>query len=245
MDFVTFSDHDTVDGCLAFQDRHPDLTDFFVSEEVETFFPRTGHRFTSTSSASRSRSTRSSRRSGEHLRPRGVPPAEKLLSPPIILFQFTGHDRRPRLFTTMLALFDVFEVKNGSIGLPAQRPRRGSPERPKQKRGSLALVAGRTPAHLRRSPPSSRWRRAGHGKAFLASIREGGASRGGRDGLRPGPRDVYENLGSTTAPSRVPEPRLHDRRKARHFVIAAASLPSTSPGFPQAIIRSTTPSSSP
>src|SRR5258708_5125873 len=44
MDFVTFSDHDTVDGCLRFQDRHPDYTDFFVSAEIETFFPRTGHR---------------------------------------------------------------------------------------------------------------------------------------------------------------------------------------------------------
>src|SRR5262249_60078910 len=44
MDFVTFTDHDTVDGCLRFQDHHPDYTDFFVSAEIETFFPKTGHR---------------------------------------------------------------------------------------------------------------------------------------------------------------------------------------------------------
>ena len=30
MDFVTITDHDSIDGCLALLDRHPDLEDFFI-----------------------------------------------------------------------------------------------------------------------------------------------------------------------------------------------------------------------
>jgi predicted metal-dependent phosphoesterase TrpH len=41
---VTFTDLDTIDGCLAFLDRHPDAPDFFISEEVRAIEPRTGTR---------------------------------------------------------------------------------------------------------------------------------------------------------------------------------------------------------
>ena len=41
MDFVTITDHDSIDGCLELLDRHPDLDDFFVSEEVSCRFPGT------------------------------------------------------------------------------------------------------------------------------------------------------------------------------------------------------------
>jgi predicted metal-dependent phosphoesterase TrpH len=39
MDLVTITDHDSIDGCLEFLDRHPDAPDFFVSEEIECLFP--------------------------------------------------------------------------------------------------------------------------------------------------------------------------------------------------------------
>src|SRR5579864_3700161 len=39
MDVVTITDHDSVDGCLEFLERHPDADDFFVSEEIECRFP--------------------------------------------------------------------------------------------------------------------------------------------------------------------------------------------------------------
>src|SRR5262247_2305448 len=44
MDFVTLTDHDSIDGCLYLLNEHPDLTDFFISEEVETWFPDTRQR---------------------------------------------------------------------------------------------------------------------------------------------------------------------------------------------------------
>jgi len=39
MDVVTITDHDSINGCLDFLDRHPDANDFFVSEEIECRFP--------------------------------------------------------------------------------------------------------------------------------------------------------------------------------------------------------------
>lgn len=44
MSYVTLSDHDSIDGALYLLNKYPDLQDFFISEEVETYFPETGQR---------------------------------------------------------------------------------------------------------------------------------------------------------------------------------------------------------
>lgn len=42
MDFVTITDHDTIDGCLALLDEAGDLPDFIIGEEVTVAFPEDG-----------------------------------------------------------------------------------------------------------------------------------------------------------------------------------------------------------
>jgi len=42
MDFVTLTDHDTIDGCRALLDRRGPLPDFIFGEEVTTAFPEDG-----------------------------------------------------------------------------------------------------------------------------------------------------------------------------------------------------------
>lgn len=42
MDFVTITDHDTIDGCLALLDERGPLDDFIIGEEVSTAFPEDG-----------------------------------------------------------------------------------------------------------------------------------------------------------------------------------------------------------
>jgi predicted metal-dependent phosphoesterase TrpH len=42
MDFVTITDHDTIDGCKALRDRRGRLRDFFFGEEVSVAFPEDG-----------------------------------------------------------------------------------------------------------------------------------------------------------------------------------------------------------
>jgi predicted metal-dependent phosphoesterase TrpH len=41
MHIVTFTDHDSIDGCLEFLSRHPDAADFIVGEEVSCWVPDT------------------------------------------------------------------------------------------------------------------------------------------------------------------------------------------------------------
>lgn len=42
MDFVTITDHDTIDGCRALRDRRGELPDFVFGEEVSVRFPEDG-----------------------------------------------------------------------------------------------------------------------------------------------------------------------------------------------------------
>ena len=42
MDFVTITDHDTIDGCLDLLGRRGDLPDFIMGEEVSARFPEDG-----------------------------------------------------------------------------------------------------------------------------------------------------------------------------------------------------------
>jgi hypothetical protein len=44
MDLVTLTDLDTIAGCLEFLDRRPDVSDFFISEEVTAMEPQSGSR---------------------------------------------------------------------------------------------------------------------------------------------------------------------------------------------------------
>jgi predicted metal-dependent phosphoesterase TrpH len=39
MDLVTITDHNSIDGCLEFLDRHSDVPDFFMGEEIECAVP--------------------------------------------------------------------------------------------------------------------------------------------------------------------------------------------------------------
>lgn len=41
MQIVTFTDHDSIDGCLEFLSRRPDTPDFLMGEEVSCWFPGT------------------------------------------------------------------------------------------------------------------------------------------------------------------------------------------------------------
>ncbi len=144
MDFVTFTDHDTVDGCLKFRDRHPDYADFFVSAEIETFFPKTGHRIhvnVFDLTLAQWKVINVKRRNifdlVEYLR------AESLLYSANHLFQSYRMRQAPEdFFTKMLELFDVFEVKNGSMAYQHNALVEDLLTAAKEKRGSLALIGG-------------------------------------------------------------------------------------------------------
>jgi predicted metal-dependent phosphoesterase TrpH len=239
MDFVTFSDHDTVDGCVRFLDRSPNLTDFFVSEEVETFFPKTGHRIHvnvfDLTIAQHNVITKKRRNIFdlvEYLR------SENLLYSANHLFQSYRTRQAPEDFvTTMLTLFNVFEVKNGSMAYQHNALVADLLNVAKQKRGSLALVGGSDShtyppiASVFTLAPGKSW------KEFLASVRQGRCLAWGTEmGFTRVLGDVYENLGKYyRSVTKFRNPEFTAAEKARHFIIAAASLPFNVAGVPAAI----------
>jgi predicted metal-dependent phosphoesterase TrpH len=239
MDFVTFTDHETVDGCLRFLDRHPDRTDFFVSEEVETFFPKTGHRIHvnvfDLTLAQHNVITRKRRNIFDlvdYLR------GENLLFSANHLFQSYRMRQAPEDFvTTMLTLFDVFEVKNGSMAYQHNALVADLLNVAKKKRGSLALVGG-SDAHtyppiasVFTMAPGRTW------KEFLEAVGHGRCLAWGMEmGFTRVLGDVYENLGKYyRSVTRFRNPDYTPAEKARHFLLAAASVPFNVAGVPAAI----------
>ena len=239
MDFVTFTDHDTVDGCLKFQDRHPDYADFFVSAEIETFFPRTGHRIhvnVFDLSLAQWKVVDRKRRNifdlVEYLR------SEGLLYSANHLFQSYRMRQAPEdFFTTMLELFDVFEVKNGSMAYQHNALVEDLLTAAKEKRGSLALVGG-SDAHtyppvasVFTMAPGTTWRE------FLSSVRAGEClSWGVEMGFTKVLGDVYKLLGRyyrTVVDFK--NPAYTPTEKARHFLLALASVPFNVAGAPIAV----------
>jgi len=240
MDFVTFTDHDTVDGCLRFRERHPDYDDFFVSAEIETFFPKTGHRIhvnvfdlDLAQHAVINRKRRNIFDLVEYLR------AEGLLYSANHMFQSYRFRQAPESFVeTMLSLFDVFEVKNGSMAYQHNDLVEDILTAAKRKKGSLALVGG-SDAHT--YPPVATVYTMAPGKTwkeFLESVREGRClSWGAEMGFTGVLGDVYENLTKFyRSVTDFKNPEFTRAEKARHFLLAAATLPINLSGVPAAIL---------
>ena len=117
MDVVTITDHDSIDGCLEFLNRHPDAEDFFISEEIECSFPGTTLKAHIGAYAIDERIHREIQplRSDVHdvvayLRRRDVFYA---LNHPF--FFFTGQMPFAEYVAMLVGLFPAFEVRNGTM----------------------------------------------------------------------------------------------------------------------------------
>jgi hypothetical protein len=118
MDLVTFTDIDTIDGCLELLNRHPDVEDFVISEEIIATEPRTGqpvHVLLYDISEAQHREAR--RLKGDvrelmaYARREGIVAS---LSPS--LRGLPADAWASADMQELLALFERFEVKNGALG---------------------------------------------------------------------------------------------------------------------------------
>ena len=144
MDFVTITDHDSIDGCLSLLNRDPDLPDFFISEEVETWFPDTR----AANPRQRLRHRREAAR-GDPRRRRNIYDLheyirqENIIASANHMFQNYRMRNSPRrYFEEMLRMFDVFEVKNGAMTTHHNRLVEDLMTVVREKRGAVSLVAG-------------------------------------------------------------------------------------------------------
>ncbi|HKO58063.1 MAG TPA: PHP-associated domain-containing protein [Thermoanaerobaculia bacterium] len=117
MSFVTLTDHDSIDGAVYLLNKYPDLTDFFIGEEVETYFPETGQRI----HIGVWGLDEAQHREIQRLRPniRELVPymkEQQLLFGINHLFQnYRMKNVAARYIAELLEMFDVFEVLNGAM----------------------------------------------------------------------------------------------------------------------------------
>ncbi|HVS32692.1 MAG TPA: PHP-associated domain-containing protein [Thermoanaerobaculia bacterium] len=117
MSFVTLTDHDSIDGALYLLNKHPDLNDFFIGEEVETYFPETGQRI----HVGVWGLNEAQHREIQRLRPniRELVPymkSERLIFGINHLFQnYRMKNVAARYIAELIDMFDIFEVLNGAM----------------------------------------------------------------------------------------------------------------------------------
>ncbi|HVR42774.1 MAG TPA: PHP-associated domain-containing protein [Thermoanaerobaculia bacterium] len=117
MSYVTLSDHDSIEGAVYLLNEYPDLDDFFISEEVETYFPETGQRV----HVGVYDLDEAQHREIQKLRPdiRELVPylkSENLIFAVNHLFQnYRMKNVASRYIGEMIDMFDVYEVMNGAM----------------------------------------------------------------------------------------------------------------------------------
>jgi predicted metal-dependent phosphoesterase TrpH len=117
MSFVTLTDHDSIDGALYLLNKYPDMTDFFIGEEVETYFPETGQRIhvgVWGLNEAQHREIQRLRRNIRELVP--YLKSQRLVFGINHLFQnYRMKNVAARYISELLEMFDVFEVLNGAM----------------------------------------------------------------------------------------------------------------------------------
>jgi predicted metal-dependent phosphoesterase TrpH len=239
MDFVTLTDHDSIDGCLALLEKRPDRNDFFISEEVETWFPDTKQRIhvnvfgiDERQHAEIQRRRRNVYDLYAYLR------EERILASANHMFQNYRLRNSPRqYFEEMLRMFDVFEVKNGAMASQHNRLIEDLMAVVREKRGAISLVGG-SDAHT--LAPLARVYTVAEAETpaeFLEKIRSGecfvwGSEMGFRLLLSDVYRMVFRYYGSVLD---WKNPEFTRGEKARHLALAAVGAPFSAAGVPLAI----------
>ena len=117
MSYVTLTDHDSIDGALYLLNKYPDMTDFFIGEEVETYFPETNQRI----HVGVWGLTEGQHREIQRLRPdiRELIPymkSQQLIFGVNHLFQnYRMKNVAATYIAELLEMFDIFEALNGAM----------------------------------------------------------------------------------------------------------------------------------
>lgn len=149
MSFVTLTDHDSIDGALYLLNKHPDITDFFIGEEVETYFPETGQRI----HVGVWGLNEAQHREIQRLRPniRELVPylkQERLICGVNHLFQnYRMKNIAARYVSELLDMFSIFEVMNGAMASVHNKMVQQLVEHVKEQHGRHVSMVGGSDAH--------------------------------------------------------------------------------------------------
>jgi predicted metal-dependent phosphoesterase TrpH len=239
MDFVTITDHDSIDGCLALLDRRPDLDDFFISEEVETWFPDTRQRIhVNVFDIDERQHAEIQRRRPNIYDLHDYIREEGILASANHMFQNYRMRNSPRRYLEeMLRMFDVFEVKNGAMTSHHNRLIEDLMGVVREKRGAVSLVAGSDAHTLAPLARVYTIAEAANVREFLEKIRAGqcfvwGSEMGFKMLLSDVYRMVFRYYGSVLD---WKNPEFTGAEKARHLALAAVGAPFSAAGLPLAM----------
>jgi len=239
MDFVTLTDHDSIDGCLYLLNKDPDLTDFFISEEVETWFPDTRQRIHVNVFDIDERQHREIQRLRRNIYDlHGYLRGEGILASANHMFQNYRLRNSPRrYFEEMLRMFDVFEVKNGAMASQHNRLVEDLMSVVREKRGAVSLVAGSDAHTLGPLARVYTVAEAATPAEFLERVRSGecfvwGSEMGFRVLLSDVYRMIFRYYGSVLD---WKNPEFTRGEKARHLALAAMGAPFSAAGVPLAL----------
>jgi len=239
MDFVTITDHDSIAGCLALLDRHPDLEDFFISEEVETWFPETRQRIHVNVFDIDERQHEEIQRRRENIYDlHDYIRSEGIIASANHMFQNYRMRNSPRrYFEEMLTMFDMFEVKNGAMTAHHNRLVEDLMALVRAKDGRVSLVAGSDAHTLTPLARVFTVAECDSLPAFLEHIRRGscyvwGTEIGFSNLISEVYTQVFRYYGSVFNFS---NPEFTAGEKARHLALAAMGAPFSAVGVPFAI----------
>jgi predicted metal-dependent phosphoesterase TrpH len=240
MAYVTLTDHDSIDGALYLLNKQPDLKDFFIGEEVETYFPETGQRI----HAGVWGLNEAQHREIQKLRPdiRELVPylkSERLLFGVNHLFQnYRMKNVAARYIAELIEMFDVFEVLNGAMASFHNKMVQQLVVTVQQHGRRISMVGG-SDAHTLKHVAKVHTVSKGETVAeFLESIRKGDCFGWGEEmRFRDLVADIYLNIlayhGETGADLRSREYTARD--KTIQLAIRLASIPTAISGLPAAI----------
>jgi len=240
MNYVTLTDHDSIDGALYLLNKNPDLSDFFIGEEVETYFPETAQRIHIGVWDLDERQHREIQK----LRPdiRELVPymkSERLLFGVNHLFQnYRMKNVAARYIAELLDMFEVFEVLNGAMASFHNRMVQQLVTTVQEHRGRVSMVGG-SDAHTLKHVAKVHTVSKGETPAeFLANIRLGHCFAWGEEmRFRDLVADIYLMFlayhSETGADLRSREYTRSD--KMIQLAIRLASIPTAISGLPAAI----------
>lgn len=175
MSYVTLSDHDSIDGAVYLLNKHPDLDDFFISEEVETYFPETAQRV----HIGVYDLNEEQHREIQRLRPniRELVPylgSQNLVFAVNHLLQnYRMKNVATQYINEMIEMFDIFEVLNGAMASSNNRVVQQLVANVKAEGRKISMVGGSDAHTLKHLGKVYTVSRASSWREFLDNVRRG------------------------------------------------------------------------
>jgi predicted metal-dependent phosphoesterase TrpH len=240
MSFVTLSDHDSIDGALYLLNKFPDLDDFFISEEVETYFPETGQRIhigVYGLDERQHREIQSLRGDIRELVP--YLRSERMLFGVNHLFQnYRMRNVAARYIGEILEMFDIFEVLNGAMASFHNRMVHQLVQSVREHGHKIAMVGGSDAHTLKHVAKVYTVSKGDTPSEFLDHIREGDCFAWGEEmRFRDLLTDIYLLILAYNSDARSDFRSAEYSASEKTFQLAArlASIPTAISGLPAAI----------